>query len=181
MPFTRLDEAIAFSAKAHEGQSRKASEVPYISHPFSVGMLLLQAGCQENVVIAGILHDTLEDTDVTEAMISEQFGINVLELVKEASEPDKSLSWKERKQHTIDHLASASSEACHVIAADKLHNLRSMSRDYEKLGEAMWDRFKKGKQDQAWYYHEVVKKLELKLGKNLFIKGIQTEINRLFD
>lgn len=180
MPFTKLEEAIAFSAKAHEGQSRKASDVPYISHPFSVGMLLLKEGCREAVVIAGVLHDTLEDTSVTETMIYDQFGEEVLELVKEASEPDKSLSWRERKQHTIDHLASASVEACYVMAADKLHNLRSMATDYEKLGEQMWDRFNKGKQHQAWYYDELLKGLEAKLGQSALVKAIQTEFNGLF-
>lgn len=180
MTFTLVDKAIAFSAKAHDGQLRKASDVPYISHPMSVGMLLMKAACSDEVVSAGLLHDTLEDTEVTEEMIESEFGTYVLNLVKEASEPDKSLSWKERKQHTIQHLGTASIEACYVIAADKLHNLRSIRLDIENSGEDIWKKFNKGKDDQAWYYGEIARGLETRLGRNILVQSMFLEFNEIF-
>ncbi|TCP22136.1 HD domain-containing protein [Scopulibacillus darangshiensis] len=180
MPFTTVDQAINLAAKAHAGQKRKATEVPYISHPYSVGMLLLKAGCSEDIVIAGILHDTIEDTLVTEKDIEEMFGKKVAELVTMASEPDKSLSWEERKQHTIDHLSEASEEACYVICADKLHNLRSMVSDYEKLGESLWSRFKKGRDRQEWYYRSLLASLEKKIPGTPMVKALTVEIEKLF-
>lgn len=103
----KLDLAIEFAAKAHGEQKRKGTDIPYISHPFAVGMILQQAKCEEDVVMAGILHDTLEDTETTEDDIRSLFGEKVLALVIGASEPDKS------------------------------HNLRSIRRDMEYLGDAV--------------------------------------------
>lgn len=86
---------------------RKGTDIPYISHPCAVGMILQKAGCSEEVVIAGILHDTLEDTETTERDLLDRFGPVVLEIVKGCSEPDKGASWEERKQHTLDELKHA--------------------------------------------------------------------------
>jgi (p)ppGpp synthase/HD superfamily hydrolase len=121
---TILDRAIAFAAKAHNKQYRKASDVPYIAHPFSVWMILLQAGCPEEWVAAGILHDVVEDTDVTLAELVAEFGQTIADIVAGCSEPDKSLPWKERKVHTVEFLKTASIEIKVVAAADKLHNIR---------------------------------------------------------
>lgn len=90
----RIDFAIEFAAYAHRNQLRKGTEIPYISHPFGVGMILLEAKCNEEVIIAGLLHDTLEDTETTEDDIHSRFGSEVLRLVQGASEPDKHLSWE---------------------------------------------------------------------------------------
>jgi (p)ppGpp synthase/HD superfamily hydrolase len=106
----RIDEAIEFASLAHKSQFRKGTDIPYISHPFGVAMLLQQAKCEEEVILAGLLHDTLEDTDTTEEDIRSRFGPTVLELVIAASEPDKSASWEERKQHTLEFLKHAKLE-----------------------------------------------------------------------
>jgi hypothetical protein len=138
---------------------RKGTDVPYISHPYGVGMILLQAKCKEGVIIAGILHDTLEDTDTTEEEIRNLFGQNVLDLVKGCSEPDKGASWEERKKHTHDYLKQAALSIRQVACADKLHNLRSIKRNLEELGEKAWERFNRGRDSQAWYYEEIVESL----------------------
>ncbi|GGH80218.1 (p)ppGpp synthase/HD superfamily hydrolase [Pullulanibacillus pueri] len=177
---TNIDIAIAFAAKAHEGQQRKASEVPYISHPFGVAMLLVQAGCSEAVVIAGLLHDTLEDTETTYDQLLETFGQTVADYVKTCSEPDKSKVWEERKQHTIDTLQHASEEVCSIICADKIHNLRSMNTEFEQYGEALWEKFKRGKQEQKWYYEEISKILAAKMGHHPLCKALQDEMYKLF-
>jgi (p)ppGpp synthase/HD superfamily hydrolase len=166
---TLIDHAIAFSAKAHDGQYRKATDVPYIYHPFAVGMILMQAGCSEEIIAAGILHDVVEDTDVSLEVLTIEFGQTIADIVAGCSEPDKSLPWKERKEHTIDYLKTAPFEIKVVAAADKLHNIRSIQEDQKLLGEDVWTRFNKGKEDQSWYYHELVK--SLREGSS-FIKGI---------
>lgn len=156
---SNIDEAIEFAAQAHRQQHRKGTDIPYISHPFGVAMILQQADCPEPVIIAGLLHDTLEDTETTEEEIRERFGEEVLELVRGASEPDKSASWEERKRHTLEFVKTASLPQRQVICADKLHNLRSIRRDYEKMGDAVWSKFKRGYNEQKWYYTSLAEAL----------------------
>lgn len=155
----KLDLAIEFAARAHGEQKRKGTDIPYISHPFAVGMILQQEKCKEDVVVAGILHDTLEDTETAEDDIRSLFGEKVLALVIGASEPDKSLSWKERKEHTLEFLKTATLDMRYVSCADKLHNLRSIRRDMEHVGDTVWNKFKRGYEDQKWYYTNLVESL----------------------
>ncbi|WP_075983547.1 HD domain-containing protein [Bacillus massilinigeriensis] len=154
---TMIEKAIQFAATAHRKQTRKGTEIPYITHPFAVGMLLQKANCSDEVIAAGILHDTIEDTETTYEDLTEEFGALVANLVRAASEPDKSLPWKDRKQHTINFLKEASLEEIQVITADKLHNLSSIRDDLEAIGEETWNRFKRGRNDQHWYYASIVK------------------------
>jgi (p)ppGpp synthase/HD superfamily hydrolase len=154
-----INKAIEFAAYAHREQKRKGTEIPYISHPYAVGMKLLRTGCTEEAIIAGILHDTLEDTETTEKQIVSLFGPVVLEIVKGCSESDKGASWEDRKQHTLDELKYASLAIRQVSCADKLHNIHSILRDLEVNGEETWTRFKRGREDQKWYYEGLVKSL----------------------
>jgi (p)ppGpp synthase/HD superfamily hydrolase len=153
-----IHEAITFAARKHAGQMRKGTDIPYIAHPMEVMQILTENGCPEAVIIAGILHDTLEDTNATPDEIKSLFGANVLQLVSAESE-DKSKSWKERKQTAIDHLAADSFEARMVCCADKLSNLRSMASDKAAAGGKLWERFNAGKEDIQWYYESVAKEL----------------------
>ena len=114
-----INRAIELAVRTHEGQVRKGAQTPYIVHPLSVGIILAKTGAPDEVIIAGILHDTIEDTPVTFEQIRETFGETIANLVKGASESDKSLPWEERKQHTIDSLAFASIEILLVICADE--------------------------------------------------------------
>jgi (p)ppGpp synthase/HD superfamily hydrolase len=154
-----IDQAIEFAANKYRHQQRKGTDIPYVSHPYGVGLILLQAKCKEEVIITGILHDTLEDTDTTEEEIRNQFGQIVLDLVKGCSEPDKGESWEERKKHTHDYLKQAALSICQVAFADKLHNLRSINGNLKELGEKAWERFNRGCDAQAWYYTEIVESL----------------------
>lgn len=154
-----IDLAIEFAAKAHQSQKRKGSDIPYISHPYAVGMILLSAGCNEEEIAAGILHDTLEDTDATEEELEVLFGHQVLDIVKGCSEPDKTASWEERKQRTLDYLKQAPLSIRQVACADKLHNLRTIKRDLMEIGEKAWDKFKRGRNEQQWYYTGLVESL----------------------
>jgi (p)ppGpp synthase/HD superfamily hydrolase len=154
-----IDQVIEFAAYAHRTQKRKGTKIPYISHPFAVGIILQQAGCKEEVVAAGILHDTLEDTETTEEDLLTLFGPVVLEIVMGCSEPDKGASWEERKQHTLDYLKDAPMSIRQVACADKLHNIRSIKSDLAKYGEEAWTRFKRGRESQQWYYTGLVESL----------------------
>ena len=175
-----VDKAINFAAMAHNGQTRKSTSIPYISHPFAVGMLLQKIKCAEDVIAAGILHDTLEDTNTTFEDLAEHFGIRVAKLVLAASEQDKSLPWEERKQHTIDGLPDAYIEEIQIIIADKLHNLRSIRTDIEEHGENVWDRFNRGKRDQHWYYSSIVKALIPRKKECKLIGELEREVKEVF-
>lgn len=150
-----IDKAIQFAAIAHEGQYRKGTKIPYIIHPVSVGFLLQRIGCKEEVVAAGILHDTVEDTDTKLDDIKREFGERVASLVLSASEPDKTLAWEERKTHTIESLKRASEDTLIITLADKIHNLRTLLLDLEEQGETVWDKFNRGKEKQRWYHESV--------------------------
>lgn len=102
----RFEEALAFAAQAHGAvrQERKGTDFPYIAHPIRVAEILDRFECNEDVIVAGFLHDTIEDTNVTAEEISAAFSPRIATLITAASEPDKSLPWKTRKQHTIEQL-----------------------------------------------------------------------------
>ena len=154
-----IDVAIEVAEEAHRGQFRKGSGIPYISHPRAVARILSEAGCSEELVAAGILHDTVEDTPLTLEYIRETFGERVAQIVQGCSEPDKSLPWERRKRHTVEFLKSASLEVRTVTCADKLHNLLTIIADYEVVGEDVWDRFSRGRGAQEWYYRELAASL----------------------
>ena len=182
-----IQKAIIFATKKHEGQKRKGTDIPYIVHPMEVMQILTDMHCEEAVIIAGILHDTLEDTDTTPEEIRQAFGENVLAIVQTESE-DKSKTWKERKQRTVDELTEASTESKQVCFADKLSNIRSMYRDKLSIGEKIWERFNAEKNDIAWYYQSIADALKsngfndtfnTERGKQLF-REFQDIIDRVF-
>jgi (p)ppGpp synthase/HD superfamily hydrolase len=156
MSMNTIDFALEVAAKAHREQVRKDTDIPYITHPVSVGMTLQKHGYSEDLVIAGILHDTIEDTPININYIKKNFGEHVASIVKGCSEPDKRLPWEERKEHTIGHLKAASFEVKIVSCADKLHNIKSIARDYRKIADKVWDRFNRGREEQKWYYRNLV-------------------------
>lgn len=149
-----IQKAIIYATLKHEGQKRKGTNIPYIVHPMEVMQILTELQCTENVIIAGILHDTLEDTDAKPEEIDKLFGADVLSIVQTESE-DKSKTWKERKAATIEHLKNADSKTKLVCFADKLSNIRSMYRDKLEVGAELWNRFNADKESIEWYYRGV--------------------------
>ncbi|MBI5281019.1 MAG: bifunctional (p)ppGpp synthetase/guanosine-3',5'-bis(diphosphate) 3'-pyrophosphohydrolase [Candidatus Solibacter usitatus] len=148
--------AIQFASAAHAGQYRKGTRVPYLIHPICVARILIEAGCPEELAVAAILHDTVEDCFVTYEQITKLFGERVASLVRGASEPDKSASWEARKQHTVQFLQTASEDLLLVSVADKLDNIRSIREDLALHGEDLaWSRFKRGRDHQRWYYQSL--------------------------
>lgn len=154
-PTERIQRALEFAALAHRRQVRKDTEIPYIIHPVAVAWHLQAAGCEEELVVAGLLHDVTEDAQVTPEALRELFGNRVASIVASCSEPDKSLPWVQRKEHTIRQLLTGDDDCRAVAAADKLHNAQSMLADFRVAGHALWSRFKQGYHHQAWYYGSV--------------------------
>ena len=148
--------AITFAEKAHEGQFRKGTKRPYIVHPMEVGEIVATLTSDEEIISAALLHDTIEDCkDVTREVLAKEFSERVAMLVDQESE-DKSHTWLERKSHTIEHLKSAPYEVRMIGLADKLSNIRDIDRDYPKVGEELWNRFRmKDKATIGWYYKGV--------------------------
>jgi (p)ppGpp synthase/HD superfamily hydrolase len=145
-------KAIEYAAEAHRGQLRKGTQIPYIFHPMSVAKMLLEHNCPEHLVVAGLLHDTIEDTPVTADDIRREFNDEVAALVTGASERDKKDTWENRKKETLEHLSTASHDLLILSCADKLDNIRSIHRDYKQMGEKLWERFHRSRDKQEWYY-----------------------------
>lgn len=178
-----LERAIEVAAKAHRKQFRKGTEdVPYITHPYCVGVILLKAGCPDDWVAAGILHDTLEDTNLDLTSLTQQFGENIARIVSGCSEPDKSLSWENRKQHTLDFLISADNDIKVVTCADKLANIRTINEEHQRIGEKVWGRFKRGREKQEWYYRGLVDSLETGYDERFIaiLIDLKSEVTNLF-
>lgn len=174
-----IEKAIITATKAHHKQYRKKTKIPYIIHPYAVGMILLKNGCNDEVVAAGLLHDTVEDTDLTLEDIEREFGSVVAGIVQGCSEPDKSLSWEERKEHTLEELKTASLDIRLVACADKIHNIRSIYDDILTHGESVWKRFKRGKEKQEWYYRGLVESLGY-ASKFELLEQLEEEIGLVF-
>jgi (p)ppGpp synthase/HD superfamily hydrolase len=144
-----IHRALDFAAKAHHGQFRKSAKekIPYIGHCFMVGRLLERAGFDEEVVTAGILHDTVEDSGVSLKTLEKTFTKRVAELVEHVTEKDKSLPWEKRKEKYLDHLSGAPFEALAISCADKIHNLWS-TVEALRTGEDVWSQLSRGKKLQ---------------------------------
>lgn len=150
----KLHEAIIFAAKAHKGQVRKGTDIDYLTHPMEVLQILTQMRADDELLIAGVLHDVVEDTDVTIDEIRENFGNGVAALVEHHTE-DKSLSWRARKEEAIASLAYADKRTQMLVMADKVANQRSLAAELQEHGESVWDRFNAPEAEQSWYYSAV--------------------------
>jgi myo-inositol-1(or 4)-monophosphatase len=154
-----INKAIVLATAAHEKQMRKGSDIPYILHPMEAAVIVSQIKYDSDLICAALLHDVSEDTKMSYESILVMFNQKIADLVFFQSE-DKSKSWQERKQHTIDELKKLTDDDIKIVClADKLSNIRSMSRDYAVLGEKLWERFNAGKDMQCWYYQGLAESL----------------------
>jgi (p)ppGpp synthase/HD superfamily hydrolase len=168
----RIQKAINSASRLHAGQVRKGDvNLPYISHPFAVAWILSNYTDDEDIIIAGLLHDVLEDVeDYYYADLIKDFGPKVAEIVKGISEDknpnverDDKATWEDRKTRYLAGLENDSDETLMVFAADKIHNLESMISAYQEKGEALWDDFNSPKEKKLWLYEEIVKLLKERL------------------
>ena len=164
--WSKIALAFDFAAREHQHQKRKSTDIPYISHLMSVSALILENGGDEDLAIAGLLHDVIEDAEpssripVIRSEIGRLFGSKVLEIVEACTdgEPDHSglkPPWKPRKEAYIFSLESKSDDTLLVSCCDKLHNARAILSDLKTEGNSVFDRFTASKEETIWYYESL--------------------------
>jgi (p)ppGpp synthase/HD superfamily hydrolase len=185
----QIQGAIKFSIKTHEvyqKQKRKGKDIAYVTHPLTVGLVLSQAGAKEAVVVAGILHDTIEDSvdekKVTEEMLIERFGSEVASLVVSVTENDKQASWDMRKSEAREKIITYSADSLLLKSADVLCNTREIMDDHARDGDMVFERFSVAKPKTLAHYLEVIKLLleyypTSPLAKDL--QGIAQDLKRI--
>ena len=153
-----LNKAIRFATERHAGGVRKGTDRPYIGHPLEVMNILNRMEADNNLMMAGLLHDTVEDTETTYMDIKNEFGMDVAALVA-AHTKNPDMTWEEVRRHKIEEMDEASFRVKLLIMADMTANLRSLWRDYRHIGDKLWERFNAPKEKQAWYYGAMQDKL----------------------
>lgn len=136
-----VQKALEFAINAHKDQIRKGDGKPYILHPVGVALNLAQEGADNITIAAGLLHDVLEDTEVSREILEKEFGTEIAKIVNDVTEQDKSLPWKVRKTQAIEHITKMGKRSLLVKTADKINNLESMLSIYNKEGPVIFKRF----------------------------------------
>src|SRR4051794_26534697 len=159
----RFNDALVFTAELHCTQTRKgADEIPYISHLLGVASLVIEAGGDEDMAIAALLHDAVEDQGGYETLrrIHQRFGERVAHIVEGCTDDftgHNRTAWCERKTRYIQHVREHSDEETRVVSlADKVHNARTILLDHIEVGDMVFNRFRAGKEGTLWYYRALV-------------------------
>jgi (p)ppGpp synthase/HD superfamily hydrolase len=162
----RFERALLFATHEHAGQTRKGGSIPYISHLLGVAGLVLEAGGDEDLAIAALLHDVAEDCGGIPMLnqVRRRFGKRVAHIVEGCSDvfTTPKPPWRERKEPYLKHLRTADADTRLVSAADKLHNARSVLADYREFGEQIWERFQGKREGTLWYYRALVDEFKRK-------------------
>lgn len=159
MPYgEKFEDALVLAARLHRDQTRKGTNIPYVTHLLAVAAIVGENGGTEDEVVAALLHDAIEDTPETESSLAARFGETVAGIVAECSDADviPKPPWKERKEAYVARAATLSDSARLVSSADKLHNARSILADLRTEGDALWGRFTGNKEGTLWYYRALI-------------------------
>jgi (p)ppGpp synthase/HD superfamily hydrolase len=163
---SRFERALVFATQKHAGQHRKGTTVPYVAHLLGVASIVLEAGGDEDLAIAALLHDVVEDCGGAPMLreIRRRFGKRVAYIVDGCtdSDLDPKPPWLERKKAYIAHLRTADSDTRLVSAADKLYNVRSIVAAYREVGEKVWERFRGKRDGTLWYYRALLDEFKRK-------------------
>ena len=157
-----FDKAAKFAIDAHHNTERRGKGYPYIIHPMEAAAIVATMTNDQELLAAAILHDTVEDTDVTIEQIRERFGDRVAMLVQNETAPlDDSLTWREKKAAQLKQLADAPHDSKVVALGDKFSNMSGIALDYRQIGDEVWKRFHapNGKPDVEWYYRSLAEVL----------------------
>jgi (p)ppGpp synthase/HD superfamily hydrolase len=180
----QYEAALILAAREHKRQNRKGTNVPYITHPVHVSVILARYGFPEPVVIAGLLHDVVEDQDYPLHRIETAFGPDVAEMVDALSEQKRDQRgdvrpWDVRKREALERLRRASTGAVAVKAADVLHNARALAADLRREGPGVWDRFNSGPGPSLLYYRNVADVARERLGRHPLVAELDDALNDL--
>ncbi len=155
----RFEQALVYAARLHGNQVRKGSGIPYVSHLMAVSGLTLEYGGGEDEAIAALLHDAVEDQggEATRSEILLRFGPHITSIVDGCTDADEDPKppWRQRKEAYIARVRTAPRSVRLVSACDKLHNARSLVKEYRAQGESLWTRFNGGREGTLWYYSAV--------------------------
>jgi (p)ppGpp synthase/HD superfamily hydrolase len=173
---SRFDAALALASFLHNGQVRKGTDIPYISHLLAVAAIVLEHGGSEDEAIAALLHDAVEDQGgkPTLERIERSFGPLVAGIVAANSDADTfpKPPWRERKEAYLAHIRHAPCSVRLVSCADKLHNVRSILAEFEALEQANWSKFNASRSEILWYYGRLA---------DAFLAASDTRLTREFD
>jgi (p)ppGpp synthase/HD superfamily hydrolase len=160
----KFNDALVYAARLHRDQPRKGKDIPYVGHLLGVASLVLESGGDEEMAIAALLHDAVEDQGGQPRLeeIRQLFGGKVARIVhgctdSDEIDPQRKAPWCERKEKYIAHVErEADPEVRLVSAADKVHNARAILSDHYEIGDGVFDRFSGKKQGTLWYYRSLV-------------------------
>ena len=186
----RFVSALQFAHDVHRSQIRKDTTIPYVSHLLSVAGLVLESGGDEDLAIAGLLHDAVEDAEEISGeemsdRIRSKFGDRVANIVDGCSDAKSSPGgskppWRSRKEAYIKHLRSASDDVLRVSIADKVHNARSIATDQDRLGAELWTRFSSSNEESRWYYTSLRDIYKERISDSYLIKELDIAIARIW-
>jgi len=178
----RFEQALLFANRKHAGQMRKGTPAPYISHLMGVAGLVLEAGGDEDLAIAALLHDVAEDCGGRSLLreVRRRFGARVAHIVDGCTDTYETPKppWRQRKEDYIRHLRDADDDVHLVSTADKVHNLRHILTDYREGGEQIWNRFNGGRDGTVWYYRALHKEFRRR-GRNRLINDLGRLVKEL--
>jgi (p)ppGpp synthase/HD superfamily hydrolase len=188
----RFDRALLYATHVHGGQVRKDTPIPYIAHLFAVSATVLEYDGSEDVAIAALLHDAVEDQGGEPRLsdIRNRFGDRVADIVRSCSDTVVNSSsgqqkedWHTRKKRYVEHLNLVDQGTLFVSLSDKIHNARSILRDLRKpeIGKAVWDRFKNSRKDTLWYYRELAKSFQKRLKDQSAKMQLADELSEIVD
>ena len=186
----RFDNALQFAHGVHRSQPRKDTTIPYVSHLLSVAGLVLESGGDEDLAIAALLHDAVEDAeDMSGEEMSDRirvkFGDRVADIVDGCSDAKSSPGgskppWRSRKEAYLEHLRSAPHDVLRVSIADKVHNARSIATDQDRFGEELWKRFSSTSEESRWYYTSLRDIYKERISDSYLIKELDIAIARIW-
>ncbi|HNS50100.1 MAG TPA: HD domain-containing protein [Anaerolineae bacterium] len=155
----RYEAALVLAIRAHQTQVRKGTDIPYASHPVHVSVILQKHGYPDDLAVAGLLHDVVEDQDVPIGAIESEFGPAVAEMVLAVtelkSEGGIKRPWRTRKEEALAHMRAGGPAVAALKAADVLHNVHSLAAQLQGAGASAWSHFSRGPEDTLWYYRSV--------------------------
>jgi (p)ppGpp synthase/HD superfamily hydrolase len=188
---TRFTEAVEYAREIHQG-TRKGSRVPYMAHLLGVTALVMGENgnvpfpVSEDLALAALLHDAVEDEGGLPRLwdIETRFGVGVAEIVKGCTDSFETDScnkkdWKTRKTAYIERLRSETGGTLLVSVADKLYNAQATLADFNDLGQEVWERFKRGRDEQLWYFEELIKVYDASCGGWRIVHELKRVVNEL--